>query len=218
MTQLAIIEPELDYFTEEEATSLKVEIDSLLDSIHGQEKSLATNYVHLGKKMLRVQQGQYWREWGYPSVAAYYQSVGARIGRQRAQMYNYVSVAEKLLPYVSEQDLEAMGISRAQELARFVKQTGRIVTPHLLEAALDPNKNIAELHAEVMQAANAKGEVRGSWWEPFGGSYYDLDERKEVQMAVQIAMKDVDPTHPEHIQRKHVILALVREFISSNPQ
>jgi hypothetical protein len=109
-----------------------------------------------------------------------------------------------------------MGISRAQELARFVKETGRRVPADLLDAALDPNKNITELHVQVQEAMHVKEGPSGTWYEPLGGAYYTPDEKKEVQQAIDLARRDIDPTLPDHVIRKQVMLAFAREFYSSN--
>jgi len=130
-----------------------------------------------------------------------------------------VAVADKLLPYVREEDLDSMGISRAQELARFVKQSGLKVPQHLLEAALDSKVKIGQLKIEVSEALHIKGEIVGTWWDPFGGgAYFSPDEKKEVQQAQELARRDIQTDLPDHQQRKEIILAWAREFYSSNVQ
>jgi hypothetical protein len=128
-------------------------------------------------------------------------------------------VAEKLLPSVSESDLDRMGISRAQELARYVKQSGRKVPEGLLELALDDKRTIEELHTAVLEQLSEKGEVKGKWWSPFAGSYYTPEEKLEVNQAMSAA-RDVlglGSDIPDHQTHKLILLAFAQEFLSSNP-
>lgn len=215
--ELAILEPEyLDVFAE---PSLSSDIESLLDQIGSHELKLATSYVQLGILLLRAEQEKFWG--GRESYARYLGYIAGRINRARSQMYAYVDVAKRLLPFVSKQDLEHMGISRAQELTRYVKQSGLKVPQHLLEAALDDSKKISQLHVEVLQALNEKGETVGVWFDPFGGGFYATDEeKKEIRQAMDRAKSALDAASDaaEHIVRKEIVLAFAREFLSSNPQ
>jgi hypothetical protein len=134
-------------------------------------------------------------------------------------VYAIISVAEKLLPSVCESDLDAMGISRAQELARFVKQSGRKVTPRLLLMALDNSRTIEELHSAVLEELQEKGEVKGKWWAPFAGSYYTPEEKLEIQQAMSAARNvlGLGVEVPDHQAHKLILLAFAQEFQSSNP-
>lgn len=195
---------------------LQDQINGLLDSISSNELNLSKSYARLGRRLLEVQKGMYWHDWGFESFNRYVSSVGEKIGRGKSQVYAYVSVVERLLPYVSDTDLEAMGISRATELARFVKQSGRAITPSLLAAALDPDVKLDRLHTDVLEELHERGEIQGTWRE-YGGSYFLADEWKEVQAAIETA-KRVDEdivSQPDHIQRKMVLLSWCREFVST---
>jgi len=217
-TEPEILGPEIDVF-DDEAETINSDINGLLTSIKNHELSLASNYVKLGRLLLRVQQERYWEGWGHSSFGQYIDSLRDYLDRARSQIYAFVAVADKLLPYVREQDLDSMGISRAQELARFVKQSGLKVPQHLLEAALDSKVKIGQLKIQVSEALHIKGEIQGTWWDPFGGgAYFTPDEKKEVQQAQELARRDIQTDLPDHQQRKEIILAWAREFYSSNVQ
>lgn len=215
-TELAVIEPaEIDFFTEE--SSIGSDIEALLDSISKHELKLSVSYIRLGMLLLRAQKTRYFN--GYPSLAQYFGYIGERIGRARSQIYAYLSAAERLLPYISESDLEKMGISRAQELVRYVKQSGLGVPDHLLVAALDPDVKLDKLHINVSEALHLKGEVKGTWYEPILGFYVEPGEKAEIQAAIDLA-RNSDPSIaslPDHQQRKEIMLMFAREFMSSNP-
>jgi hypothetical protein len=218
--ELAIIEPEyVDVFDEpDDSDGLRKEIDSILLSIRNQELTLATSHARLGWKLLKVQKQQHWKQWGFESFGKYIDSVKTYIHRGRASIYNCISVAEKLLPSISEKDLDHMGISRAQELARFVKQSGRSVPEHLLNLALDDSKRIEELHVAVLEELHEKQDPKGSWHD-VGGFYALPEEKKELEQAYNHAknMLQLGSDAPEHQVRKEIILAWARDFVSTNP-
>lgn len=219
--ELAIVEPEYldDPFAEpDDSDGLKQEIDSILQSIHNQELTLATSHARLGWKLYQVQRDKRWVGWGFESFGKYIDTVRERINRGRASIYACISVAEKLLPSVSEKDLDTMGISRAQELARFVKQSGRNVPEHLLTLALDDSKRIEELHVAVLEALNEKCDPKGNWLD-LGGFYALPEEKKEIEQAYNHAknLLDLPSDAPEHQIRKEIMLAWARDFISTNP-
>lgn len=212
---------ELDIFAEEpieifseDGDQLRKEIDDLLGSISGHEMKLATSYARLGGRLLKVRAEKRWAEWGYASFGQYIDDIRARIGRQRAQIYAMVSVSERLLPSVSESDLEEMGISKAQELARYTKQSGLRVPQDLLNKALDPQVGISELHVAVLEALHEKHDPRGTWFS-FGGAYL-LPEEKDAYLQAFDLAKRVEPLiphdMPEHMQVKEVMLRFAQSF------
>jgi hypothetical protein len=216
-TELAVIEPEyIDPFDEPD---LQTEIDTLLFGIRNQELTLATSFARLGHRLHRVQAEKKWVDWGYASFGKYIDFVRERINRGRSQIYAILSCAERLLPSVSESDLDHMGISRAQELARFVKQSGRKVPEGLLLLALDNSRTIEELHSAVLEELHEKAEAKGSWFAPVGGSYYLPEEKLEVQQAMSAARNvlGLGSEIPDHQAHKLILLAFAQEFVSSNP-
>jgi hypothetical protein len=215
-TELAVIEPEyIDPFDEPD---LQTEIDTLLFGIRNQELTLATSFARLGHRLHRVQAEKKWVDWGYASFGKYIDFVRERINRGRSQIYAILSCAERLLPSVSESDLDHMGISRAQELARFVKQSGRKVPEGLLLLALDNSRTIEELHSAVLEELHERCDPKGNWYD-FGGFYILPDEKKEIEQAIGLAKTVLGIANdvPEHQVRKLILLAFAQEFQSSNP-
>lgn len=202
-----------------EVDTVKSDIETLLTSIRNHELRLASSFAKLGRQLHRVQCDKLWLSWGFNTFGSYIDSVREQINKGRSQIYAIVGVAEKLLPSVCESDLDSMGISRAQELVRFVKQSGRKVPQHLLELALDNSRTIEELHSAVLEALQEKGEVKGKWWSPFSGSYYSPEEKLEVHQAMTAARNvlGLGSDVPDHQAHKLILLAFSQEFQSSNP-
>lgn len=226
-TELLIPEPDVEIFSaaeqmaaRQEADALSSDVRTLLDAIRTHEVRLATSYAKLGRILLRIQKCDYWRTWGFTSWGGYIDSIRTEIDRGRSHIYAVIAVAQNLLPSVSEADLEHMGISRAQELSRFVKQSGQRVPKDLLEKALDNTLSVAELHTAVLEALHEKQDPKGIWFD-FGGMYLLPDEKQEILQAVDLAelvAPAVDANLPDHVRRKEVLLRFAQEFYASHIQ
>lgn len=216
MTELVIQSDEITVFSESE--EVKLEIEATLQNIASQQVSLASSYVRLAKLVIAAQRNRYWYKWGFASAGEFISFIGNSVSRAKSQIYGYVSVVENLLPYVSEEALDKMGISRALELSRFVK-SGKTVTQKLIEAATDSAIKLEDLHVMVLTEMNEKGEVLGKWYEPLSGFYATAEERKEIQSAIDAVKRELPEvlTLPDHMQRKEIMLALSREFVSTYP-
>lgn len=216
MTELLDIGPgEIEVFGFEEksqASDLKEEVDQLLDEIYGHEKKLGSSYIRLGRLLGEVDQQRAWIPWGYTSLAGYITAIKDRIGRERSQIFEMIAVAEKLLPQISESDLETMGISRASLLKKFVQTTGRRVTPELLSASLDDSITVAKFKTICYHEMKSEEPIKGVWrdW----GFYCEPGHWEEIQQAAKLAREitPIDGNLSDHEIRREVLLALSREF------
>jgi len=102
------------------------EIDSLLDQICAHELRLSHSYARLGSLLREVKLQQYWLAYGFDRFSSYLETIREKIDRRRSQVYAILSVAEVLLPHISEDKLEEIGITKAHELERLVKNGGSI--------------------------------------------------------------------------------------------
>jgi hypothetical protein len=199
------------------STTLRLQVDHLLDEIRDQEYGLAANWARLGAALFEVRRNQYWDKWGYLSFGSYIRELADRVRKERSQLYAYIGTAEKLLPYIAEDMLVAIGISKAGELRRFVAQSGRRLPQPLLTMAVDDKTTVKELRAAVFQELHQEPDPKSRYFD-FGGSYYTTDEKAEIDLAIQIA-KGTDPVIPHdiphHLQMKEVVLRWAREFINT---
>lgn len=205
---------------DEEAMAAAKQIDRLLDEIKSGELSLATNYAKLGSQLLRVRSKKYWLSLGFRSFGKYVESVKERISLGRTQLYMFISVAEKLLPSVTEEDLNKMGITKALELQRVVVQTGRGPSKELVDHALDPDTTREKLRGAVFQSLNQPADEPATYFD-FGGCYLTAGEREEIKRGFDVAER-VDPAipieWPEHTRKKEVMLRFAREFLATYEQ
>lgn len=199
------------------AEQIRSKVDYILDLIHSHEMRLGRSYAQLGSLLLKVESNQYWINFGYQKFSEYMRYVRDRIGRQRSQVYEYLAVAKILLPYLSESQLEDVGITKAEELKRFVKMS--LVRPpiQLMDIALDSNMTAEQLRVAVNSVLHHEEEPKGKWRD-LGGSYWTDEEWEEYQQAFELA-KRVEPsipqTNPDHVILKEVIIRFSQEFTSS---
>ncbi|MCU1301756.1 MAG: hypothetical protein JWQ87_2040 [Candidatus Sulfotelmatobacter sp.] len=202
------------------------EIDVTLSEIARNEHDLAHNWVRLGELLLRVRSKQFWLLWAddegqkFKSFSAYIQSLHGRVHKGRTQLYHAVGVAEKLLPFVSAEQLQAMGISKATVLKEAVAQTGRRPSEAMIAKAVDPEVGIEELEATVFEEQHVKPAKKMRYWK-LGGFYVTPDEKKEIEHAFDIARR-TDPvipkSQPDWAQLKECVQRMAREYLATYEQ
>lgn len=215
----------------EAALQKRAEIDELLGQIVGHELKLAKSYARLGAMIREVKTQQYWVTYGYNRFTEYLEVIREKIGRERSQMYGYLSVAESLLPALTEGQLEDIGYSKAQELRRLAQQGGNIHieitdpnnqsedtfgTIKLTDYAADPKVTAKQLRVKINEILHVHEDVQGLWLD-LSGFYATPDERKEIEQFWQwgktyLQIKD---EQSEHTWKKEVFLAAVRESLGS---
>jgi hypothetical protein len=202
--------------------------ETLRQAIYGElkqiiptEASLERGYARLGGLLAAFKSCEGWRGLNgadgqpYPNFDAFMLELRERYNRGRTQLYQFCSVAEKLLPMISADTLDEMGISKATEIKRAIGGVpGRAVTPEILEAARNPKVTIKQLRAILADAFNITDERPAGQWFDFGGAYLTPDERKAFVDAVKVttAILGLKNDVPDHIQRKEIFLAWAAEF------
>ena len=213
------------------ALQKKEEINSLLAQINSHELRLARSYARLGSALKEVKVEQYWLAWGYDRFSNYLEYIWETIGKKRSQVYMILSVAEVLLPYVSENQLEEIGISKAYELKRLVAQGGNVQAEITLQSELPeigdefiqimdyaarPKVTAAQLRVRVNELLHIHEDNRGTWFD-IEGFYATADERKEIAEFWELGRKILQlssETSDDEI-RKQVFLAAIRESTST---
>ena len=228
MTEPVFLEP----LNKAEALKFQENMDLLLGQIHEGELKLSHSYARLGARLRKAELQQYWISLGHHKFSGYLLDVGKKIGRERSQMYAILSVATDLLPLISEEALEEIGITKSHELRRLVKQGGNLEasvgsgtpagdgsweeTVRIMDYAADPKVTAKQLRVKVNEVLHIKEDVQGFWLD-LNGFYATADERREIEQFWQrgktyLQIKD---EQPEHQWKKEVFLASVRECLGS---
>ena len=227
MTEPTYLEP----LNKDAAMKLAGDIDSLLSQISGHEIKLARSYARLGGLLREVKNQQYWIAYGYDRFSSYLESVRTKIGRERSQVYAILSVAETLLPLMSESSLEAVGISKAHELRRLVKEGGNVKTEildpdnqtedtagsvRIMDYAARSSVTAKQLRVKVNELLHIHEDVKGSWLD-LGGLYATEEERHEIDQFWEVGRKFLGIVNEEsdHLWKKEVFLAAIRESVST---
>jgi hypothetical protein len=206
MTEIAILEP----LNKEAAIQVAAEIDQLVGQISTHELRLAKSYARLGSKLREVKNQQYWMSYGFERFSSYLESIRSRIGRERSQVYAILQVAEALLPVMTEEQLETIGITKAHELRRLVAQGGNLQAGfpdpriefeegdasrplvRIMDYAADPKVTAKQLRVKVNEVLHVKEDVQGLWLD-LGGFYATPDERKEINQFWELGKKLLHP-------------------------
>lgn len=209
-------------FTDEQklrAGVLLQQIQAELEEVNRQETLLKRGYVRLGCWLSETRQNEYWRLWGFGSFGKFMTDLRERYEKGRTQLFHYTSVVEKLLPHISEADLETMGISKAIVLKNTVARTSVNVDAETVATACDPHVTEQGLKAFVHTRYDLPpGEKPKGTWFDFGGFFLEADERAEIRRAMEVAEK-VDPPVavdlPDWARRKEILLRFAREFLGT---
>ena len=212
------------------ALTKKEEIDTLLAAINIHETRLSRSYARLGSALNEVKVQQFWISYGFDKFSSYLESVWTAIGKKRSQVYGILSVSETLLPVLTESQLEDIGITKAYELQRLVKQGGtvqaRIFNPtvqdlehptdiRIMDYAADPKVTAAQLRVKVNELLHVHEGPQGLWFD-LGGFYATDDERKEIAQFWEWGKTALEITSDsEHEVKKQVFMAAVRECLGS---
>jgi len=197
-----------------EAYELRRKIYNVLENGTVTEFSLSQTWTRLAVLLHKFKAAENWRELCYTTFDEFMLELADRYKRRRTSLYGYLSVAEHLLPTISEEKLEQMGISKALEVNRAMKQlNGKPLPDGIIEAALDEKKTVKELRGDIGKALNTTEESGGSWFD-LSGFFITPEEKAEFKEAFQATelLLDIKPNVPDHIRRKEVILTWMREW------
>ena len=201
------------------AEEMRRKIFNVLENTTQQTFTLEQSWIRLGVLLSSFKAQEYWRQFKeYPTFDDFISELKHRFNRGRTVLYGYLAVAEVLLPTMSADVLEKMGISKALELKRALKTLdGKPLPAGLLEAALDPSKTTTELRGAIGSALHITEEPKGTWLD-LQGFFMLPDERKEFKEAFLATegLLGLSNSLPDHIRRKCVIIAWMQEFYGTH--
>ncbi len=199
-------------------------IYNILENTTATAFKLEQSWIRLGVMLSEFKAAEDWRPLGYTTFDDFMDELRARFNRGRTQLYGYLSVAEHLLPIISAEKLEEMGIAKALELKRAKKALdGKPLPQALIDSALGNNAETGkpttakELRGEIGKALNLEPETAGTWMD-LDGFFMDKTERAEFKEAFLATEGVLGLTRelPDHIRRKEVILTWMREWFGTH--
>lgn len=189
-----------------------------MDKACAGEVALEKNWMRVGQLIVKCKQTEDWRGKGFESFEKFMQFLRERYQRGKTQLWGYMTVAEHLLPIMPEEQLQAIGISKALEIRRAMAKAERTDVPkELLAQAAAGTISTEQLKAELSRAFNTTPDEKGTWRDT-GGFFATKDEWDEWTRAVKMTVKllNIAPHVPDHIQRKEILLHWAREFYATH--
>jgi len=231
MDEIQTIPSCLPPLNQEDALVKAKEIDALIGQICSHEERLSHSYARLGSLLREVKLQQYWVAYGFGRFSSYLETIREKIDRRRSQLYAILSVAEVLLPHISESKLEEIGITKAHELRRLVQNDGNVHaevldpddqtedacgTVQIMDYALRSKVTAAQLRVKVNELLHIHELPSGLWLE-LPGFYATPDERKEIDEFWKLGKQVLEfkPETPDHEEKKQIFLAAIRESTST---
>ena len=189
-------------------------VDALLDDSRAMQESLHRNYVDIGITLIAVDDTKAWMLRA-KSSDQFIKDCEDKFGKGRTVLYQCKSVARHLLPHIPADKLIEIGISKAQPLATFVKNSGKKPPAKLLAAAEDAGVGVEQFRAQIAETLHEKPES-GKWFQP-GGFFCTTEERKELERAYDLAARTDPPIGDvsEWMWSKEVQQRLAMEYLTT---
>ena len=213
--------------TEEPSDDMKLlqSIESVLEEQMHMETSLETGWFRVGMMLEQVTTSGCWKlavsdESQQPckTFDEYIRMLGNKYRRRRSQLFNYRMTARELGPYLTE-DQQEMGITKARELARSIKQTGLPPSAEIIEKAALPDTPVADVRRMLYGDAQIGDPIpEGKTWFEMTGFYVDENERLVIETAFE-KMWRTDPVVKvgDLSREKEAILRMCME-VASGPE
>jgi hypothetical protein len=196
------------------------QVDNLVEKLAAAESNLEHGYAKLGYLLTEVSDNGYWRG-QYESFGKYIALLGEKFSKGRTQLYNYFSTVRELKDHVSESQLTEMGITKASELRRAVKNSGVGPSQEIISAAADPAVTVAEVRKLLFDAKQIPAEEteKSEWLDLEAAFYVTADEKLIIQEAIKLAER-TDPIIQNNLKPsariKEVILRFAIEYANSH--
>ena len=206
-----------DKMVQVEAKAAANEVDRLIAALLTAEAQLEIDYAKLGYLLVDVHKNLYWKYIGFGSFGEYIKSLSEKYRKGRTQLYHYFSTVRELSPYVTEEQLNSMGIAKAAELKKSVKRTGFPPSQEVIEQATNAEITCSNLRKILFETDNVVDE-KGNWLDQEG--FYVTDEEKLViTSADELALRidpPVQPEVPDWVKRKESRLRQAMEFLGAH--
>lgn len=182
------------------------------------EAKLEHTYVKIGKYIYKMQVETLWMALDYKSWKDYFDFLSSRFNKGRTQLYGYIGTVKSLSPYVDDETLVDMGISKAKELKRAVDTTSKAPSEELLAKAKDTKISTQDFRDAVHKEFHIVDHNEPGIWRDFHGCYLTTDENSLINEAFDKA-RNIDPVIPNdlpaHVQFKEILIRLCQEFMST---
>lgn len=197
------------------------QIDSLIQKLLSAEFGIDHGYAKLGLLLTEVSEQELWREAGYKSFDAYLELLSEKYHRGRTQLYHYFSSVREMRPYLTEGQMNEMGISKLGVLKKATKELGFPPNQEVIQTALDPKKTVSDVRKAVAQNHKLTEEEQQGTWYDLGGFFVTDEEKLVIRSAFEASWRTdpvIQKTVKEQIRIKEGLMRLCMEYLSTHSE
>jgi len=200
-----------------EAVSVFDQINVLIQKLLIAESNLEHGYAKLGLLLTEVSEQELWRE-KYKSFDTYLKELSETYHRGRTQLYAYFSSVREMKPYLTEEQMNVMGISKLNVLKGATKKLGFPPNADVISVALDEKSTVSEVRKAIAQTHSLTEEESQGTWYDLGGFFVTPEERLVLREGFEISWRidpQIQPTVKESIRIKEGLIRMCMEMASS---
>ena len=194
-----------------------VAAETLVKTLAAAEGQLELGYAKLAHALAEISEQRHWIG-TYKSFGEFIQHISDTYNLGKSQLYSYMAAARDLGDSVTEDQMNAMGISKALALREAKNSTG-IIPSVVLDRALDPAVTVKDIRKLLYDAGTITKPEDGTWCDLDFSCYCTDEERAEINDAQKAARRTDPPISeslPDHMQRKEILLRFAREFLGAH--
>lgn len=202
---------EVNIGDEQKARVLEQEILAAAEEFKESLQHSRQRFSRIGIKMLEVQQKKYWHVLGFPSFGSYVADKEEKLGLKRTSLYNTVSVARYLLPYVDKEKIEQMGVVKANLVAKSIRQNKTAPENETIDLAVSGTAEALKASLFKPEPESAEGKEK---FYDFGNAYLTPEEINEVEQTLALAasVAGIENDVKEPLRTKILMLHIFADF------
>lgn len=194
------------------------EVDILAETLKKAEQLLERGYAEFGSLLVQVSEQNLWRQTEHKTFDAYVRGLGSRHDLGRTQIYKAYGVVRELSPYLTLDQLNEIGISKAQELKTATKRSGVGPSEEVIAVAIQKETKIDDIRKLLFAEGNPAPENKGIWYPTEG--FWVTEEEKSILDSADNAAWRTDPvvqtTLPAWVRKKESRLRQAMNFLADH--
>lgn len=196
------------------------QIELMIQGILTRENQLDHGYAHLGGLLVQVSEQELWREAGFKSFDKYLEQLSEKYHRGRTQLYAYFSSVREMRPYLSETQMNEIGISKLNVLKGATKKLGFPPNNEVIDVALDANSTVSDVKKKIAQEHQfTEEEQQDTQWFELPGFFATKEQILVITSALEaswrtdpVVQKSVKPG----IRALEALLRFSMEYLSTH--
>jgi hypothetical protein len=202
-------------------SSIFEQIDSLIQNLLSAESRLDHGYAKLGLLLTEVSEQELWREAGFECFDDYLVETADKHHRGRTMLWHYFTAVREMKPYLTEGQMNEMGISKLGVLKKATKELGFPPNQEVIDTALDPKKTVSDVRKAVAQNHKlTEPEQEGSWFD-LGGFFVTNEEKLVIKEGFEASWRTdpvIQKSVKETVRTKEGLLRLCMDYLSSHSE